>query len=116
MRNGSLHPVLWYISSHIDVGTDLFQTIRRIEVSELRVLIFAALLACARDERSSRRCIDARICCSGDRDVLSSLPSRVARLRDDEAFMKLFEDSSFDLTHSLPDLRRTQEDDWSQYS
>lgn len=50
------------------------------------------------------------------RGVFISFPSPVKCPVDDITFRKLFDDLSFELTHTLPAFRRTQEVDWSESS
>lgn len=71
-------------------------------------------MACARDGPVSRWGIDGRIRGRGARCVLILLPVRMSRRVDDEASVKLFHDSSFDLTHVLFSFSRTHEVDWSE--
>lgn len=44
------------------------------------------------------------------------MPKRVIRRVDDEAFIKLFDDSTFDLTRALLAFRCSKEVDWKESS
>lgn len=101
--------LLTYVSYQIVSEPDLREAIYRIAVCELTVLVLAFFLACARNDPCSRWFIDERTRGGRACGVIFPLPSSVGRLVDEEAFMKVFDDSSFDLTHALLPFRRTQE-------
>lgn len=109
-------PVLAYCFSHIFDETDLREAIWRIAVSKFSVLVLTSFLACAPDGSGSSWCIDARIRSRGARGILLSFPSRIIDFVENEAFMRLFEISSFDFTRAFFAFGRTQEVVWSESS
>lgn len=80
------------------------------------VLGLFSFIESAYDGSGSRCGIHARIRGQKTRGALFPLPFRVLRLVDNEAFLKLFDDSSFDLTYALLAPRSTQEVDQSESS
>lgn len=69
-------------------------------------------LACARDCPCSEWGTDTGMRSRSAHGMPFPSTSRVVRLVENEAFIRLFKDSSFNLTDALLALRRTQEDDW----
>lgn len=77
-------------------------------------LLFSLLFWRARGGPGFRWSIDGRACGGGARGVLFTLSTQIICLVDDEAFMRPFNDSSFDLTLALLTTRRTQNVNWSE--
>lgn len=102
--------------SDIVAEMDFHKAICRIPVFEFSVLDLVCFLECKRN--SPRFCwtTDAWFCIRDTRGVIFPLPSRVVHLVDDRAFMKLFDNLSFHLTHAPLAFRRLQEVDWSKSS
>lgn len=82
-------------------------------VCEFSVIIEAPFLAYALDAPSSRWVTHARICSGCARGALFWFPSCILYFVVEETFRKLFDDSTFDLSHGLLSCRRSQEPDWS---
>lgn len=100
--------ILAHFAFHIVDETDLREVIWRIAVSESSVLVLFAILACARNGLGFCWPIATRTRGRGASGVLFLLPSRVVRFADENVFMKLLGDLSFDITHVLTASRRTQ--------
>lgn len=106
--------ILAYFSSHIVTETKICEATGRITVFESTLFVLASYMACACGGFYSRWATDARIRSQGARGVFFSMTRRVLRLVDDKDFILLFDDLSFDLTHAVLTLRRTQKVDWSK--
>lgn len=103
-------PACFGVFSHeIVVGTDLGKAISRIAVCEFSVVLVASFVKCARDGPSSFWASNARSCSWGARGVLFLLLRPALCLVDNDTFMKLFKNPSFDLEHAPLVFSRSQE-------
>lgn len=90
--------------------------IERIAFRKSSFFVLAALFAYAQDGSCSRWATDGKIRIRGGRGLLFPLLSLILRPVGEEAFMKLFDDSSTNLAFSLLTSGRSQKIDRSKSS
>lgn len=110
----SVASVLAYIFRRTVAETNFHNAVCRITVCGASVFALASFLASSHDGPCSGWSTDARTCSRGPHCVQFSLPGIVVRLVDNEAFIKLLDESSFDLTNALLHCGLSQKIAWTR--
>lgn len=92
------------------------EAVWRIAVCNLIVVPFSSFLLCSREAFCFFWTPDARIRAEGARGVPFPYSSQEIRLFDDQAFMRAFDDSLFDLAHPPIAFSHWQKNDFSESS